>query len=104
MTRSYHFDMRAAKDYNYPLRLPAADAKAVNEVCRQSRASFNKVVTLCVRKALPAVREALAAEIGRVTNVDPLPENVAKRLYNEPDDDTDSIRLFMAAQSETTEE
>lgn len=92
------------KDYHYPLRLPAEDAKAVNDVCRQSRSSFNRVLAMCVRKALPAVRESLAAESGRVTNVDPLPDKVLKRLYGQADDDADSIRLFMDAQAKTVEE
>lgn len=95
---------KASTDYNYPLRLPAADAKAVNEVSRQNRTSFNRVVALCVRKALPAVREALAAQSGRVTNVDPLPEKTLKRLYSEPDDDSRQIARMMAAQCKTVEE
>jgi len=97
--------MRKTKaDYNYPLRLPPADAEAVNEVCRQNRTSFNRVVALCVRKALPAVRETLAAESGRITNVDPLPKKTLKRLYAEPDDDTRQIARMMAAQCKTIEE
>jgi hypothetical protein len=95
---------KAAKDYNYPLRLPAADAKALNEVCRQNRTSFNRVVALCVRKALPAVREALAAESGRITNVDPLPDKTLKRLYAETDDDSRQIARMMAAQCKVVEE
>ena len=94
----------SGKEYKYPLRLPDEDAKAVAVVCQESRASFNRVVSLCVRKALPAVREALAADAGRVTNVDPLPANTAKRLYKERDDDADAIRLFMAAQVVDVEE
>jgi hypothetical protein len=93
-----------AKDYKYPLRLPDEDAKAVALVCRESRASFNRVVALCVRKALPAVREALASDPGRLTNIDPLPRNVAKRLYKQPDDDADAIRMFMGAQVTSVEE
>jgi hypothetical protein len=102
---SYHFDMKSStKDYNYALRLPPEDAAEINQVCRQNRTSFNKVVTLCVRKALPSVRDALAAEKGRITNVEPLPDRVLKRLYSEPDDDADSIALFMAAQSKAIDE
>ena len=33
-----------------------------------------------------------SAESGRVTNVDPLPDKVLKRLYGQVDDDADSIR------------
>jgi hypothetical protein len=92
------------KEYNYPLRLPDEDAKAVALLCRESRASFNRVVSLCVRKALPAVREALGVSPGRITNVDPLPAKIAKRLYKQTDDDGDAIRMFMAAQVVDVEE
>jgi len=94
----------SATDYNYPLRLPAQDAKAVMRVCRQSRASFNRVVTLCVRKALPLVAESLAAETGRITNVDPLPPKLSKRLYKQKDDDSESTALFMRLQVGNIEE
>jgi hypothetical protein len=92
------------KNYNYPLRLSAADAKAINELSKESRASINSIVTLCVRKALPDVRKALAPELPRITNVDPLPDKIARRLYRQRDDDTDSIRLFMDAQVTKVEE
>jgi hypothetical protein len=95
---------RRGKDYHYPLRLPSKDAEAVAGVCRESHVSFNQVVTLCVRKALPEVGEALSAQGGRITNVDPLPAKVLKRLYGHADDDADSIRLFMAAQAKAVEE
>jgi hypothetical protein len=94
----------SGKGCDRSLRLPIQEAKAVKEVCRESRATFNQVVSLCVRKALPSVREALTAETVRVTNVDPLPDKVLRRLYNQADDDADSIRLFMAAQAKTVEE
>ncbi len=95
---------KPAKAYHYPLRLASEDAKAVDAVCRQSHVSFNRVVALCVRKALPEVSASLSAETKRITNVDPLPDKIAKRLYQQADDDADSIRLFMAAQSKVIEE
>lgn len=102
---SYQFGMRrSGNDHAYPLRLSPEDAKAVNDVCQQSSASFDRVVSLCVRMALPEVSAALAGKTGRVTNVDPLPVPQAKRLYEQPEDDADSIRLFIAAQSTVIEE
>jgi hypothetical protein len=44
------------------------------------------------------------AKDSRITNVDPLPDKVLKRLYGQADDDADSIRLFMAAQAKAIEE
>jgi hypothetical protein len=96
--------MKGTKDYKYALRLPDEDAQAVALVCQESRASFNRVVSLCVRKALPLVRETLATQTGRVTNINPLPAKVAKRLYKQKDDDAEAIRLFMAAQATDVEE
>jgi hypothetical protein len=95
---------RLAKDYHYPLRLAREDAKAVDAVCRQSRVSFNQVVALCVKTALPEVRKMLTTHTTRITNVDPLPDKVSKRLYSQVDDDADSIQLFMAAQAKIIEE
>jgi len=95
---------KPVKQYNYALRLESKDAAAVDSVCRQSRVSFNRVVALCVKKALPEVREALSAHASRITNVDPLPDKVAKKLYRQADDDADSIKMFMAAQVKTVEE
>ena len=46
-------------------------------------------------QAARVVRE----QISRITNVNPLPDKVMKRLYVRVDDDANSIRLFMAAQA-----
>jgi hypothetical protein len=45
-------------------------------------------------------------QTGRVTNVDPLPDRIARRIYNQADDDddADAIQLFMAAQAKSIEE
>jgi hypothetical protein len=51
---------------------------------------------------LPKLREHLG--VGRVTNVEPLPAKVARRLYRRRDDDSESIARFMAAQSKRVEE
>jgi hypothetical protein len=34
----------------------------------------------------------------RITNVNPLPKQIATRLYEQPDDDADAILTFIAAQ------
>jgi hypothetical protein len=39
-----------------------------------------------------------AAKRGRVTNVDPLPRNVLKKLYEEREEDEEAIDRFIAAQ------
>jgi hypothetical protein len=52
-----------SRDRKYPLRLPAEDAKAVDAVCEESRVSFNRVVSLCVKQGLPAVRQSLSPKL-----------------------------------------
>lgn len=44
------------------------------------------------------------AKDSRITNVDPLPDKVLKRLYSQADEDAESIRLFMTAQTKAVEE
>jgi hypothetical protein len=63
---------RPAKGDHYPMRLTFENAQAAR-----------------------VVRE----QISRITNVNPLPDKVMKRLYVRVDDDANSIRLFMAAQA-----
>jgi hypothetical protein len=45
-----------------------------------------------------------ARKLQRITNVDPLPDKVLKRLYAQEDDDAKFIRVFMAAQTKAVEE
>jgi len=50
------------------------------------------------------LRDRLLEQTGRVTNVDPLPEGVARRLYSQADEDAEDINGFMAAQAKSVEE
>jgi hypothetical protein len=86
------------RDRHYPLRLPVKEAEAVDAVCEASRVSFNRVVSLCVQKGLPAVRELLSGAAARITNVDPLPDKVLVKLYTDREDEEASIRRLVDAQ------
>ena len=44
------------------------------------------------------LRDRFLEQRSRVTNVDPLPDQLAFRLYNQADDDTEAVQSFMAAQ------
>ena len=90
--------------HQYPIRVEPSDKSALEKASRQTGQSINQLVVLCVRQALPYVRAALSKDTGRITNVDPLPPAISKRLYSEPDDDEESIRLFMNAQAKCVEE
>ena len=83
----YAFDMKAQeKEYRYPLRLPSQDEGPLTQVATASGQSINTVLVLCVRKGLPLVREILCPNQGRVTVVDPLPESVLERIYENSDE------------------
>jgi hypothetical protein len=88
----------------YPLRIPSEVAAKVDRVALKGRTSFNWVVVACVQKGLAEVEKSLAASTGRITNVDPWPKEVARRIYSQPDDDADQIAAMMARQSKVMEE
>ena len=94
----------SAKHHQYPIQVESSDQSALETASRQTGQSINELILLCVRTALPGLSAALSGESGRVTNVDPLPEAASKQLYSQPDDDEDSIRLFMAAQAKSVAE
>ena len=91
--------MATAKEYRYPLRMPAADSKAVAETVKATGHSINSVILLALRKGLPLARQTLCAEQGRVTNVDPLPKSVLDRIYSKPDRDEAAEKRLMRAQA-----
>ena len=91
--------MATTKEYRYPLRMPAADSKAVAEVVKTTGHSINSVLLLAVRKGLPLARQTLSAEQGRVTNVDPLPGPVLDRIHRQPDRDEAGEQRLMKAQA-----
>jgi hypothetical protein len=76
----------------------------IRAAAKESDLSQQDVIRQSVRLGLPRFREQHARSKGRITNVDPLPEKVARRLYAQPDDDQDAIRLFMAAQAKSIDE
>lgn len=75
-----------SKHYRYPLRMPREDSAALNDLVKESGQSINDVLLLAIRKGLPLAREALKRDAGRITNVDPLPDKVWRRIYSRPDE------------------
>ena len=82
----------------YALKLPEEEARLVDEICQAAHVSFNRVVGLCVRKAAGEVRESLLASGGRVTNVDPLPDETLREIYSRPERDEATIEALINAQ------
>jgi len=66
--------------------MPGEDSSAVAELVKGSGQSINDVLLLAIRKGLPLAREALRIQSGRITNVEPLPEKVWRRIYSQPDE------------------
>lgn len=90
------------KSETYPLALPPALLGEVRKTAQQTGLSLAEAMRQSLKLGLPRLREQLA--VGRVTNVAPLSEKVARRLYSEPEDDAEAIRLFVAAQARMIEE
>jgi hypothetical protein len=91
--------MSAIKHHAYALRLPRQEAKALAEAQSKSGQSRNTLIIQCVRQALPDVVAKFLPQSARVTNVEPLPVSVLKRIYFEADEeDEEGVKRFVAAQ------
>ncbi len=87
--------------YTYPLPVPDDLLKEIQAVAKCTGLSMADIMRQCLKVGLPSVKERLA--VGRVTNVDPLPSKVLRKLYDEREEDMDSIRSFIAAQPKEAE-
>lgn len=85
------------KSETYPLALPPALLREIRRTAKETGLSLADAMRQSLKLGLPKLREQLAA--GRVTNVDPLPDEVQERIYSQPDEDEEGTRKFMAAQS-----
>jgi hypothetical protein len=90
------------KSETYPLAVPPDLLTEVRRTAKETGLSLAEAMRQSLKLGLPKLREQLA--VGRVTNVEPLPPRVARRLYSAPDDDESAIKLFMAAQADSPEE
>ena len=87
------------KSIQYPLLVPndlMAEIAAISKSINLSKAD---VMRQSMRLGLPRLRENLANENGRITNVEPLPKAVLRRIYRRRDDDEKVITRFMRAQA-----
>jgi hypothetical protein len=92
--------MRTIKHHAYALRLPRQEAKALAKAQAKSGQSRNNLIIQCVRQALPDVVAKFIPQSGRVTNVEPLPDEVLDRIYFRPgEEDEKGVRRFMDAQA-----
>jgi len=84
------------KSVTYPIALPVDFLKEFKRAAKEAGVSTADTIRQSAKLGLPKFREQTAS--GRVTNVTPLPDSVARKLYAEREEDMDSIRRFIAAQ------
>lgn len=87
----------------YPLSLPPALRRELRGLATETGLSISDVMQQSMQLGAPLLRERLAVQTGRVTNVEPLPPRVWRRIYarRRPDDDADP--QLLAAQSNVLE-
>ena len=92
--------MSAIKHQAYALRLPRPEAKALAEAQAKCGQSRNTLIIQCVRQALPDVLAKYLPRSARVTNVEPLADEILDRIYSKPEEEDErGVRRFMAAQA-----
>jgi hypothetical protein len=89
------------KSETWPLAMPKALLKEIRAAAKETDLSISDAMRQSMKLGVPKLRARFGT--GRVTNVDPMPARQAKKLYSQPDDDTEDIKFFMSAQSRTTE-
>ena len=85
----------------HPLSLPGELEREIRATAKETRLSMADVMRQSIKLCRPALRERLGKN--RVTNVDPLPPEVARDLYAQREDDAESIRRFILAQPKDAE-
>jgi hypothetical protein len=84
------------KSVVFPLVWPAETFGQMKQAAKQTGLSTADIIRQSAKLGLPKLLEQMGA--GRVTNVEPLPDKVARKLYAEREEDMESIRCFIAAQ------
>lgn len=74
-------------------------SRQVRQAARLSGLSLAEMMRQSIKAGLPKVTEALAVKAGRLTLVEPVPDEVWERIYAKPDDDAEVIRDAMAKQA-----
>ena len=89
------------KTVTYPIALPVEFVSEFKSAAKEAGLSTADAIRQSAKLGLPKFREQHSR---RVTNVDPLPEAVARKLYAKREDDDEVQRLFMAAQFKGSQE
>ena len=84
------------KSVTYPIALPVDFLKEFKQAAKEAGVSTADTIRQSAKLGLPKFREQTVSS--RVTNVPPLPDKAARKLYAEREEDLGSIRRFIAAQ------
>lgn len=83
-----------------PVSVPSDLLEDIREAARKTHLSQEDVIRQSVKLGLPKLVEDFNRDSGRITNVDPLPDEVLERIYaNRDEEDEEGVKRFMAAQS-----
>ena len=66
----------------FPIAMPDDLLAEIRATASETHLSQADVIRQSVKAGLPKVREQFKADSGRVTNVDPLPDDVLERIYS----------------------
>lgn len=69
----------------YPLAVPVDLYKQMRKAAKETGLSIADIMRQSLRAGFPRICEQLGT--GRITNVEPLPDKVAQRLYSRREDD-----------------
>jgi hypothetical protein len=84
------------KSITYPLAMTPDFLSQMKQGAKQTGLSTADIIRQSAKLGLPKLLEQMGSS--RVTNVDPLPEKLARQLYRDREEDMESIRRFVAAQ------
>ena len=82
-----------------PISLPDDLLAGVRATVNQAHLSVQDVFQQSTRLGLPKLREQLANSGERITNVDPLPDEILERIYARPERDEAGVEQLMQAQA-----
>jgi len=85
----------------YPLATPEDLLSEVRSTAHDTGLSVADAMRQSMKLGLPSLREEMGR--GRITNVEPLSKDVLDRLYDEREEDLESIRELIAAQAKDAE-
>jgi hypothetical protein len=86
------------KNEKLPLSMPEELVGEVRRAAKKTGLSMAEIVRQSMTLGLARLLQEPPRKEGRLTNVEPLPDEVLEKLYREREDDEESIRRFIAAQ------